>query len=41
MLKEVFYNEFSLRAYKKAKEFDVDKIVPIYEAFYMETIDNQ
>lgn len=35
------HKEFSENAYKKAKEFDVNKIVPIYEAFYVKTIENQ
>jgi N-acetyl-alpha-D-glucosaminyl L-malate synthase BshA len=35
------HKKFSENAYKKAKEFDVNKIVPIYEAFYIKTIENQ
>jgi L-malate glycosyltransferase len=35
------HKTFSENAYKKAKEFDVNKIVPIYEAFYIKTIENQ
>lgn len=35
------HKKFSENAYKKAKEFDVNKIVPIYEAFYVKTIENQ
>lgn len=37
---ELIHKEFSIRAYNKAKEFEVDKIVPMYEAFYNKTIDN-
>ena len=31
-------DEFKTRAYKKAQEFDIKKIVPLYEEIYLKAI---